>query len=161
METLFLYLASIGLSVCAAVFAHSPIQNLHALIKNFWFLITGSILCITCTMVFESPKLPNNALDLFLCVAYALAASMSTLTFIISLNYISAVLFTIITSIEIPLLLVAQQTILTDIGPYSAGPFQITGAFLVFLAVITRPVLEIYSAKCRKDVDNDQGVVST
>ena len=111
-------------------------------------------------MIFESPKVPENALDIILCIAYALAVAICSLTFIISLNYISAVLFTIITSVEIPLLLVAQQTILNDIGPYSAGPFQICGALLVFLAVVTRPLLQIFSTKCVKAMKHVEDVTS-
>ncbi len=150
MEISFICLASAGLTVCSVVFGHSPLRSLHALIKNFWFILTGSVLCFICMMVLESPKFPNNVADIVLCVAFALADVASTLTYIVALNYISAVLFSIIISVEIPLFLIVQQTFLNDVGPYSAGPFQICGAFLVFLAVVTRPVLQLSWVKCIK-----------
>ncbi len=139
LEILFLYLASVGSTVVSMVFGHSPIQNMHALTKNVWFVLTGLLFCLICMMVFESPKVPNNVVDIFLCFIYALASASATLCYILCLNYISVLLFTIIISVEIPLLLIAQQTVVKDIGPYSTGPFQICGAILVFLAVGTRP----------------------
>ncbi len=148
IEISFLYLASFGLTVCSMVFGHSPIHSLHALIKNFWFILTGSVLCFICMMAFESPKVPNNVTDNILCVTYALADAAATLSYIISLNYISVVLFSIVLSVEIPLFLIAQQTVLNDVGPYSAGPFQICGVLLVFLAVVMRPILQLYFTKC-------------
>ncbi len=91
----------------------------------------------------ETPTIPNNKNDLIFCATHIICIACCNWFCFASMKYINATNCALIGSFEVPLGLLAQMTFLAGHVVGDTGPMQIAGALVVFLAVFTRPIIQL------------------
>lgn len=143
-QIVFLAMACLCHSVSMMLFAHTSLRKIDYLTKNFWLMLGGTATSLIVMVAIETPIIPGSTQDILLCLNHVFSIAISTLMVTASVNYISAVHFSLCASLEVPLTLLCQVTFLTEYGKEVGGPLQIVGALIVFLAVFLRPLLQMY-----------------
>ncbi len=128
-------------------FATDSGKKIGFLVKNFWISLGGFLVSLGIMLIFETPVMPNNKNDMILCIVHLISVISCTWTCIAALTYISATNVALINAFQVPLQLIAQMTFLAGYVKEDTGLLQIAGAFIVFLAVFTRPLLHMYISR--------------
>ena len=143
-QILFLIAACLFYSTFLMIFAHTSLKELDSLVKNFWLMLGGFSVSVVAMLIMESPAFPDNTKDLMFCLCHIASFAACTLLIVGASKYITAVNCVIVCSLEVPLMLLIQTLFLNSFGKEVASSLQIVGAIIVFLAVVSRPLCEIY-----------------
>ncbi len=142
-QIVFLTAAGFFWASFLVVFANTSLKNLGFLAKNFWVLSGGLIISFITMTIIETPRIPNNMRDNIFCGAHVISIACSNWFWFAAMKNINAVNCALICSFEVPLTLLAQVTFLTRIGVEGTELMQVVGCLIVFIAIFTRPLLQL------------------
>ncbi len=107
-------------------------------------MLGGGLIISSITMaIFETPAIPNDMQDNIFCSIHVISIACCNWFWFAAMKYINAVNCALICSFDVPLNLVAQVTILAGIGVEGTEPMQVAGCLIVFIAVFSRPLLQL------------------
>ena len=142
---LFVFIAGFAWSLWSVLFTKSAVKDLAFLVKMFWLLLLGIIVSAIISAILETPAVPNNHRDIIFCLVHLTAIAAGNLLWAATTKYISAVNIAILCALEVPATILAQLTFLTEFGKEAQGELHIIGALIVFIAILTKSLLELYS----------------
>ena len=144
IAVLFIFCASLTTTIQSLVLAGSPLKDVSVEVLSFWYFLFGTIISVSTTFVLEHPFIPKFS-DILLCFGHSFGAFGSTFFDMISLQNIDVNTIVIITTIRIPMALVASMTFLRDIIPVKQVYLLIIGTIITTLTTIILPVYEYWS----------------
>ena len=144
IAVLFIFCASLTTTIQSLVLAGSPLKDVSVEVLSFWHFLFGTIISVSTTFVLEHPFIPKFS-DILLCFGHSFGAFGSTFFDMISLQNIDVNTIVIITTIRIPMALVASMTFLRDIIPVKQVYLLIIGTIITTLTTIILPVYEYWS----------------
>ena len=143
--------ASLFYSTALMIYGNTSLNQLGFLVKNFWLMLGGFSSSAVIMLFVETPMIPNNLFDIMMTLNHVTSIAMCTLLIVASSKYITAINIAVACSLDVPLTLVAQITFLRQYGKDIAGPLQYAGAGMVFVAVLTKPLLKVYANRKTED----------
>ena len=143
--------AALCYSTSLMIFGNTSLKELGFLVKNFWLMFGGFVVSPVIMLFVETPMVPDNLYDVMMSLNHVTSNAVSTLLTIASSKYITAINIAVACSFEVPLELLAQITFLRQYGKDIAGPLQYAGAVIVFVAVLAKPLLKVYTNRKTDD----------
>lgn len=141
------YLLIVGSSVGYVLEMAVQKQRLHDIniyVLLFWMCLTGVVLSAAVMFAIETLTFPKSTTCIVLLVAHSAASSAASLFSVSAVPLISPVTYSLLSSLQLVLYLVAQSTVLKMVNPGHGNWEEVVGAVLVLFASVAEPVSKIY-----------------
>jgi drug/metabolite transporter (DMT)-like permease len=111
--------------------------------RSIWMSLSGVVLSLIILVAWTRPIFPNNPSTWLLLFGHSLGPGFGSTTYIIGLEYTTPVEATLIRSIRVIFLLIAQYTLLRCIHPGKHNWMEILGVLLVTFANTAGPIWDL------------------
>lgn len=158
------YLFSVASSVtytAVIVLQNKYLQGADIQLLLFWLGLFGMLSSGIIMFAVETPTFPSSATCVALLFGHSITAWAATVTQVASLYLISPFAFSILVSLQLVFLLVAQFTVLQDINPGHRNIEEVIGAMLVLLASISKPAYTLCTnwRESKSDQNETRGLI--
>ncbi len=126
------------------VIKKNPCVYEHKFRSLFWAFAVGLIWSTILTFILEDPVWPKGHKDIGATSAHCISAITTWYAFILSLQYTSGTIVSIIISTSVVFLLIPQYTILASLLPGNRNWMEVTGAFMVLLGSFLASLYEMF-----------------
>ena len=138
----FLFISSFAASIIYFV-VNRKLRDVAGLVVTFWVAVWGIIVSLLLALIFEDFTSPSNIECVLLVLGHSLGAGLGTAGNLIAVQMISPVILTLVGSLQVVILCIAQYTVMADILPGKRNAAEIVGVGTTFIGNITFPVYTI------------------
>ena len=119
------------------------LKDIDGYVTAFWIAVSGVILSLLLSLIFEDVTFPHNIGCFLLLLGHGLSAALATTGNVKSLQYISPVMFTLVGSLQVVFLALAQYTFMKAINPGKRNAVEVVGVITVLIGNVASPVYTI------------------
>lgn len=116
------------------------LEEVNGFVILFWMSIVGVLLSGVPMIVLETPVLPKSPTCVTLLFAHSLSTAFDTLSIVYALSVLSTQAFSILSSLLIIFIMIAQYTVLSNVNPGHRNLIEIIGAIVVFVGCVWEPI---------------------
>ena len=131
-------------------------KDIDRFVIIFWIGTGGVIVSLVVSAIFEDFTFPRNTNCLLLLIGHGFSAGLGTLGNVKSLELLIPVVFSLVGSLQVVLLCLAQYTIMQDINPGKRNAVEVTGVVIAFIGNVTSPLYTICSDLYKKRKKRDK-----
>lgn len=135
---------SIAVSI-SHLLVNKKLYDSKTLAFSLWIGATGTVFSAVPMAVFERPHLPKTMTCNLLLIGHALGTGGASVCSLIALTSLEPVIVVLINSLSVPLMFIAQYTVMKNIFPVTHNSLEIAGAVFVFLGNIFSPAYKLYT----------------
>ncbi len=150
-------MTDVGYGFCSKTL-NDQVEDLQVL--NFWYL-TGSIVFTVLLMFgleFHKLTLPTELDDIMLLTTHTLTTGIGHMSNFILLKLLSFIELGIIINVEIPMDMLAQYVIASNLQPIKGGMFDIVGTTVILAGLLLPPMGELWNLKCKQKDASEEDV---
>lgn len=134
-----------ALSSCALILLiNRKLQDLNGFIISFWVAVAAILSQAILMGIFEEPVIQMTESCVGLLLGHAIGARGSFVLFSFSCQLIDPALVSLLTTIQVLMLFVAQYTILKSVYPGQANQMELIGAALLLIGNAVSPFVNLY-----------------
>lgn len=146
---IFLTIAAVALTTGYFV-PHRFLLNVNPCITLFWVSSGGVVVSSIAMSSFQKMAFPQSATCMLFLLGHATSSAVGTLCTQVSVQAISPLVFSLVSSLQVIVLYAAQYTFLRHLSPGNRNAVEVVGVVIVFLGNIAGPVYELYRDVWRK-----------
>ena len=120
--------------------ASKKLVDSSAMVVSFWVAVAGAVPSAVLMLLFEEFTFPRTNTCLLLLVGHAFGTGLGTPGNQTALKYITPVIISLISCLQVVLLCISQYTFMSKINPGKGNAAEITGIVVVFIGNAAGPL---------------------
>ena len=124
--------------------ANRKLVDSSSMVVSFWVAVAGAVPSAVLMLLFEKFTFPRTTTCLLLLVGHAFGTGVGTPGNQTALRYITPVILSLITCLQVVILCISQYTFMNKINPGKGNAAEITGIVVVFIGNAAGPLYAIF-----------------
>ena len=120
--------------------ASKQLVDFSVMVVSFWVAVAGAVPSAVMMLLFEEFTFPRTTTCLLLLVGHAFGTGLGTPGNHTALRYITPVIISLISCLQVVFLCIAQYTFMSRINPGKGNANEITGIMVVFIGNAAGPI---------------------
>ena len=124
--------------------ANKKLNMVHPFHVLFWVALSGTVVSLALSAIMEDFTFVHTASCVALLAGHSLGAALGTAGVQISLQIISPVSLSLVQSLQVVFLCIAQYTVMSRVNPGKQNAVEIAGTVTIFIGNIVTPLYKLF-----------------